>query len=114
MRKGNQPHFDIEAHIGVDAETKLVHTVIATAANVADVKGAVLAERAPRAEDRICLGWPSNLHVWPEKREANRVKANPLAGGACVRRAELRFGFVKMRYRDEPAPESQPKAGQKT
>lgn len=36
-KKGNQWHFGMKAHIGVDVNTGLVHTVISTAANVADV-----------------------------------------------------------------------------
>ena len=36
-RKGNQWHFGMKAHIGVDADSGLVHTVIGTAANVNDV-----------------------------------------------------------------------------
>lgn len=36
-KKGNQWHFGMKAHIGVDAESGLVHTVRATAANVNDV-----------------------------------------------------------------------------
>ncbi len=36
-KKGNQWHFGMKAHIGVDAESGLVHTVIGTAANVSDV-----------------------------------------------------------------------------
>ena len=36
-KKGNQWHFGMKAHIGVDAESGLVHTVQATAANVHDV-----------------------------------------------------------------------------
>ena len=36
-KKGNQWHFGMKAHIGVDAESGLVHTVVGTAANVADV-----------------------------------------------------------------------------
>ena len=35
--KGNQWHFGMKAHIGVDADSGLVHTVIGTAANVNDV-----------------------------------------------------------------------------
>ena len=67
MRKGKQWHFGMKAHIGVDADTKLVHSAAATAANVNDAKAlpgalwgdqayqgqqAVLAEHAPKAEDR--------------------------------------------------------------
>lgn len=36
-KKGNQWHFGMKAHIGVDAESGLVHSVIGTAANVHDV-----------------------------------------------------------------------------
>jgi IS5 family transposase len=36
-QKGNQWHFGMKAHIGVDADSGLVHTVIGTAANVNDV-----------------------------------------------------------------------------
>ncbi|WIM07008.1 MAG: IS5 family transposase [Candidatus Nitricoxidivorans perseverans] len=36
-KKGNQWHFGMKAHIGVDAESGLTHTVVTTAANVSDV-----------------------------------------------------------------------------
>jgi len=36
-KKGNQWHFGMKAHIGVDARSGLVHTVVSTAANVHDV-----------------------------------------------------------------------------
>ncbi len=36
-KNGNQRHFGMKAHIGVDADSGLVHTVIGTAANVNDV-----------------------------------------------------------------------------
>lgn len=36
-KKGNQWHFGMKAHIGVDAESGLVHTLVGTAANVNDV-----------------------------------------------------------------------------
>ena len=36
-KKGNQWYFGMKAHIGVDAESGLVHTVTTTAANAADV-----------------------------------------------------------------------------
>ena len=36
-KKGNQWHFGMKAHIGVDAESGLVHTGVGTAANVNDV-----------------------------------------------------------------------------
>ena len=36
-KKGNQYFFGMKAHIGVDADSGLVHSVVGTAANVADV-----------------------------------------------------------------------------
>ena len=36
-KKGNQWHFGMKAHIGVDADSGLVHSVIGTAANVHDI-----------------------------------------------------------------------------
>jgi IS5 family transposase len=36
-KKGNQWYFGMKAHIGVDAESGLVHSIIGTAANVNDV-----------------------------------------------------------------------------
>jgi hypothetical protein len=43
-KKGNQWHFGMKAHIGVDAQSGLVHTLVGTAANVSDlnVAGALL------------------------------------------------------------------------
>jgi IS5 family transposase len=36
-KKGNQWYFGMKAHIGADRDSKLVHTVVTTAANVADI-----------------------------------------------------------------------------
>jgi IS5 family transposase len=122
VRKGKQWHFGLKAHVGVDAETRLVHSVAATAANVADAKvlgdllhgeetevwgdqayqgqSQVLAEHAPKAEDRTCRRWRSKLHVWPEVREQNRIKSKVRARVEHVfKMLKLDFGFVKVRYR---------------
>ena len=52
-KKGNQWHFGMKAHIGVDADSGLVHTVIGTAANVNDVTqaGALL-----RGQETVAFG----------------------------------------------------------
>jgi len=52
-KKGNAWHFGMKAHIGVDAESGLVHTVVATAANVNDVTraGALL-----HGEETVAFG----------------------------------------------------------
>jgi IS5 family transposase len=121
-RKGKQWHFGMKAHVGVDAETKLVHSVVATAANVADCKmlpqllhgnetavwgdqayqgqAAVLATHAPQAEDLTCRRWRSKLREWPEVREANRIKSKIRSRVEHVfAPLKQRFGFVKVRYR---------------
>jgi IS5 family transposase len=36
-KKGNQWYFGMKAHIGADRDSKLVHTVVVTAGNVADI-----------------------------------------------------------------------------
>ena len=36
-KKGNQWYFGLKAHLGADRDSKLVHTVVVTAANVADI-----------------------------------------------------------------------------
>ena len=35
-RKGKQWYFGMKAHVGVDSKTKIIHTAVVTAANVAD------------------------------------------------------------------------------
>jgi IS5 family transposase len=52
-KKGRQWHFGMKAHIGVDAESGLVHSVIGTAANVNDVTqaGALL-----HGQEEVALG----------------------------------------------------------
>ena len=35
-KKGNQWYFGMKAHLGIDSRTKIIHAVVATAANVAD------------------------------------------------------------------------------
>jgi IS5 family transposase len=37
-KKGKQWYFGMKAHVGVDSKTKLIHTAVATAANVSDVE----------------------------------------------------------------------------
>ena len=36
-RKGKNWYFGMKAHVGVDSKTKIIHTAVATAANVSDV-----------------------------------------------------------------------------
>ena len=50
-KKGNQWYFGMKAHIGADRDSKLVHTVVVTSANVADVTQA--AELLHGAEQQV-------------------------------------------------------------
>lgn len=52
-KKGNQYHFGMKAHIGVDADNGCVHTVTATSANVHDVTEA---SQLIRDEDEVVYG----------------------------------------------------------
>src|SRR2546427_183290 len=50
-KKGKQWYFGMKAHVGVDSKTKIIHTAVATAANVAD--SAVLPDLLHGAETRV-------------------------------------------------------------
>lgn len=50
-KKGNQWYFDMSAHIGVDSQTKLIHSVDATVANVHDSQ--VLPKLLPGQETQV-------------------------------------------------------------
>src|SRR5206468_12376241 len=50
-KKGKQWYFGMKAHVGVDSKTKIIHTAVATAANVAD--SAVLPDLLPGEETRV-------------------------------------------------------------
>jgi IS5 family transposase len=112
----------MKAHVGVDAETKLIHSVAATAANVADSRmlaellhgeetevwgdqayqgqAEVIRQRAPKAADRINRRWRTKLHEYPEVREENRIKSKTRSRVEHVFAViKLRFGFTKVRYR---------------
>lgn len=52
-KKGNQWHFGMKAHIGVDAESGLVHAVVSTTAKVADI---TQTEALLHGEERLVLG----------------------------------------------------------
>ena len=128
-KKGNQYHFGMKAHIGVDAESGLVHTLVTTAANVHDVTKAhdllhreetdVFADSGYRGvEKREEANDPQvNWHIamMPGKRReldlgtasgqlrnaAEKVKARIRAKVEHPFRViTCQFGFTKFRYRD--------------
>jgi IS5 family transposase len=125
-KKGNQWYFGMKAHIGVDAESGLVHTIVGTPANVADVTEA---DNLLHGEETIALGdagytgadkRPNRKHKadWqvamkPGKRRAlgesaldrltERIEALKAQLRARVehpfRVVKRQFGYVKVRYR---------------
>jgi len=66
-KKGNQWHFGMKAHIGVDAGTGITHTLMTTPANAADV---TQAHALLHGEEQLAFGDAGYQGV--EKREENR------------------------------------------
>jgi IS5 family transposase len=121
-RKGNQWYFGMKAHVGVDSKTKLIHTVVATAANVADAtvlpellhgeetrvwgdqgyrgQTEVIRECAPQAQDCTHRRYRFKYYTDAVEREKNRVKSTVRSKVEHVFGVmKLKFGFVKVRYR---------------
>jgi IS5 family transposase len=125
-KKGNQWYFGMKAHIGVDAESGLVHTVIGTAANVHDINAAeallhgqekdVYADAGYQGIEKRCQANPVRWHVAmrPGKRRQldlnNRLDAiyNQIERLKAGVRAKVehpfrvlkqQFGYTKTRYR---------------
>ena len=65
VAKGNQWFFGMRCHIGVDADSGLVHSVVSTAANVHELNTA--ADRV-HGEERVIYG--DSGHIGIEKRDA--------------------------------------------
>ena len=126
-KKGNQWHFGMKAHIGVDADSGLVHTVIGTAANVNDVTQAQAllhgdekegfgdagyqgVDKRPEAQGKV--SW--NIALRPGKRRALNLgkRVDRLRDQLETLKARIRakvehpfhiiknrFGLKKVRYR---------------
>ena len=120
--KGQQWYFGMKAHIGVDSKTKLIHTILASAANVADSlalphllhgketrvwgdqayrgqKDAIRAV-APRAKDFTNQRYRWGDRIDEEIKAKNRTKSGVRAKVehtiGVIKRV---FGFQKVRYR---------------
>jgi IS5 family transposase len=112
----------MKAHVGVDSKTKLIHTAVATAANVADATvlpellhgeetrvwgdGAyqgqteAIREVAPQARDCTNKRCRYKDRVDETERARNRVKSKVRSRVEHVFGVmKLKFGFVKVRYR---------------
>ena len=122
VKKGNQWYFGMKAHVGVDNKTKLIHSVAATAANVADSRmlpellhgeetdvwgdqayqghAEVIRQHAPKAVDRTNRRWRTKLKAYPEVREQNRIQSKTRSRVEHVFAVlKLRFGFTRVRFR---------------
>ena len=127
-KKDNQWHFGMKAHIGVDAESGLVHTVRGTAGHVADVteghgllhgeETAVFADAGyqganERLDARPGVCWYVTMRPGKRKKldkanspvdaltdKVEKLKANIQAKARHPFRVVKRqFGYVKVRYR---------------
>jgi IS5 family transposase len=121
-KKGNAWYFGMKAHVGVDSKTKIIHTAVATAANVADstvlsdllhgeetrvwgdqaYKGQrpVIKECAPRAQDHTHRRYRYKNEIDELERAKNRTKSSVRSKVEHVFQVmKLQFGFVKLRYR---------------
>lgn len=122
VKKGNQWHFGMKAHVGVDSKEKIIHAVVATAANVHDSRaiGGLLHGRetkvwgdsayqgqkhaikaaAPNAQDMTHRRGAPSHPLSARDFEKNRVKSKVRAKGEhpflTIKRI---FGFVITRYR---------------
>lgn len=125
VKKGNQWYFGMRAHIGVDAESGLVHTVIGTPANTSEVtvghdllhgeetrvhadagyQGVMKRPEATGVEWQVAMR-PGKRRALPDTvwgrmlNEAERLKASIRAKVEHPFRVVKRqFGHVKVRYR---------------
>ena len=124
-KKGNQWYFGMKAHIGVDADSGLVHTVTTTAANEADVEQVVdllhgkeeqvWADSGYRgAQTRVNkadLQWhiaarPSDMARMPEGRVKTKARKQEYRKASVRAKVEhpfrvikRQFGLVKVRFK---------------
>ena len=121
-KKGKQWYFGMKAHVGVDSKTKIIHTAVATAANVADSavlpdllhgeetrvwgdqayrgQSAVIRECAPQAQDCTHRRYRYKDCIDEVERAKNRTKSRVRSKVEHVFAVmKVKFAFVKLRYR---------------
>ena len=122
VKKGNEWYFGMKAHIGVDSQSKLIHSVAATAANVHDSQllgdllhgeetrvwgdsayagqDAVIREAAPKAQNfthkKAARNRPLSTADKAKNRTKSRVRAKVEHPFLVLKQI---FGFNKVRYR---------------
>ena len=121
-KKGNQWYFGMKAHVAVDSKTKMIHTILASAANVADrdalphllhgketrvwgdqaYRGqqAIMRKVARRAKDftnqRYRWGSRVDERIRAMNRRKSSVRSKVEHSIGVIKRV---FGFQKVRYR---------------
>ena len=121
-KKGNEWYFGMKGHIGVDSQTKLIHSVAATAANVHDSQllgdllhgdetrvwgdsaysgqRDVIVEHAPQAKDFTNKKGARNRPLSAEDKSKNRTKSKVRAKAEHPFLVLKQiFGLGKVRYR---------------
>src|SRR6202521_2781487 len=121
-KKGKQWYFGMKAHVGVDSKTKIIHTAVATAANVADStvladllhgeetrvwgdqayrgQTEVIQECAPLAQDHTHRRYRYKNGIDEQERAKNRTKSSVRSKVEHPFQVmKVKFGFVKVRYR---------------
>ena len=121
-KKGNQYYFGMKIHVGVDRESRTVHSLVTTPANVHDSKmvedilhgeeNAVfgdsaymgkteeIAKKAPGALDLTQTRGTKNRKLTEEEKETNRLLSKTRSRGEHIFLIAKRiFGFSKVRYR---------------
>ena len=126
-KKGNQWHFGMKAHIGVDAKSGLTHSLVTTAANRHDLnqlgnlpwRGAIclsrcLIQRAPQREElaEVDVDWliaerPGKVRTLKQHPRKNKtainieyMKASIRQGGAPISHHQATvLACVKARYK---------------
>ena len=121
-RKGNQWFFGMKAHIGVDSKTKLIHSVVATPANVHDLvilgdllhgeesrvwgdsayagQGDAITANAPKARNFTNKKGSRYVTLSEADRSRNRNKSKVRAKVEHLFSVmKCRFGFTKVRYK---------------
>jgi len=121
-KKANQWYFGMKVHVGVDARSKVIHSVVTTAANTADCKvlgqllhgeegrvygdqayksqTQVIRAKAPKARDftnRQCK-WQhfTDAAIQAKNRTKSRIRSRVEHSIGVIKRV---FGFTKVRYR---------------
>ena len=121
-RKGNQWYFGMKAHIGVDSQSKLIHSVAATAANVHDSQvledllhgeetrvwgdsayagqTQTIKQCAPNAKDFTQKKGSRHVQLSEDDKARNRTKSKVRCKVEhAIHVFKRRFGFTKVRFK---------------